>query len=694
MRRSAAIHAMVLGTVLALVSTTVGWAQSEVPSPAPADSTAAAPDSAATDSTTNSSDAASLSDIGQRVVQNGGADASADSAATASKTVEIPWYEPFRPTLTTTVQANVSEVGVKGKLSAPVFQSIGATGSVEAEVGRKTYRQFDRDQETESLVGNLSREFSEGINLKVNFTKRSSFDENRPAGIDPIVLELDSEDAQANLTGDQVLGNGFSHHWAVAGRFENVDQVNRRVRNDRSLASAGLTSVWKQTSEEFDLSARYGYNRSSGERLIRGVTGDASVEVDTLQTKFELTGLPRSSVNLAAERSTFFEERLDFARNANGVVDTTNVADPVGQEREVREGYKVSAQVDTRPLHFMRLRSSASRDFSETVFRLSREGLVERGSESLDAGATLRHAAAGSLQVDYSYSDRFNDRRAQGNAEFRGRESTRSYSLEAELRQALFAQSDLRLSASQALTQYVFLEQSNNNNRDRLVDQGIGEIKTDALPHTRLTVGGTLRRTQEINLASDRVGNNKEELLYEVRGNYTFDPPGGFRATQTYRLQIVFRDFVDSDDRDTFNKQGQVTTRVDYYFASGGSANLEYLADYRSTGSRDEREPVREVYITDSIREDRRFSAGASMPLAGLTFSANVERGFLDQESGSRVTSQERGKLNLKSSGQWKFLEGRVTLDLDVERVLQFGPRVREEQADYWVANSVLTVLF
>lgn len=677
MRRTVSIA--LIACAMALAPGVSAWAQSDDPS------------TAASDSTT--SEGGGLSDLGQQAMQSGAAADTTQTAGTSAK-IDLPWYQYFRPTLTTGVQANVSEIGVTGKLSAPVFQSIGATGSITGEIGRTTYRQFDRDQETESLVGNLSRDFADGIQLKVDFSQRSSFDENRPAGIDPIVLELDSKDARASMTGNHELGSDFSHHWVVVGRFEDVEQVNRRVRNDRSLASAGLTSVWKRSTDAFDLSARYGYNRSSGERLIRGVTDDASVEVDTLQTKLQLSGLPRSTMNFTAERSTFFEERLDFARNANGVVDTTNVADPVDQEREVREGYKISAQVDTRPLRFVRLRSTAARDFSETAFRLSREGEVERGSESLDAGATLRHAAAGSLQIDYSFSDRFNDRRAQGNVEFRGRESTRSYSLEAELRQALFAQSDLRLSAGQTLTQYIFLEQGNNNNRDRLVDQGIGEINTDALPHTRLTVGGTLRRTQEINLASDRVGNNKEELLYEVRGNYTFDPPGGFRATQSYRLQIVFRDFVDSDDRDTFNKQGQVTTRVDYYFTGGASANLEYLADYRSTGSRDEREPVREVYITDSIRDDRRISAGASMPLAGLTFSARAERGFLDQEAGTRVTSDERGKLSLKSTGQWKFLQGRVTLDIDVERVLQFGPRVRDEQADYWVANSVLTVLF
>jgi hypothetical protein len=38
--------------------------------------------------------------------------------------------------------------------------------------------------------------------------------------------------------------------------------------------------------------------------------------------------------------------------------------------------------------------------------------------------------------------------------------------------------------------------------------------------------------------------------------------------------------------------------------------------------------------------------------------------------------------------------QDRATISLNLERILQFGPRVREEAEDYWRANSTITVNF
>ena len=686
--------------LLIALGPTVAFAQTDDPAAAPVDTTAAA----TTDTTATG--APSLTDLGKlseaasdslRAVTDSlaaTADTTGVSGTTGTAKPPAPWWDALRPSVTVGVDANVSQRTIRGSLNAPVFRAIGSEGSIDARASRTSYRQFDRDQEDTSLRGDLSQDLGESIALKVDFSRQTNFDENRPANIDPIVLDYRAQDARVALNGNHPLAVGFSHHWAVRTRVEDVNQTNRNVRNDRSLATAGLTSVWKRTGDVFDLSGRYGYERSSGERLVRGVTDDATVEVDTLATKFELYAVPRTQISVDALRATFFEERLDFARNANGVVDTLNVVDPVGREREVREGYDVGLSFDTRLLPWIRLDGRAGRDFSETVYRFSRQGVVQRGSESLSGGATWSYADAGSLQASIDYSDRFNDRRAQGNVRFRGEESTRSYSADARLRQALFAQSDLSLQVGQTLTQSIFEETGNNNDRDRLVDEAVAEIGTGALPYTDVTVRGLVRNTSEINIAADRVGNNKDELLYEVRTSYTFDPPGGFSARQTYRLQIVFRDFVDGLDRDSFNKQGQVTTNVDWNFSGGGRLGVEYLSDFRSTGARDVRFPIRELYVTESVRNDRRLSVRVDVPIRALNLSASTERGFLDQDTRGRITEEERGKINLRASGQWSFFRDQVTLDLDVERVLQFGPRVRPEQEDYWVANSSLRIDF
>ncbi|HKK71642.1 MAG TPA: hypothetical protein VKA86_10520 [Candidatus Krumholzibacteria bacterium] len=668
----AGLHLVVVAVVL---SGALG-ASAQIPVSTDSLSTVVA-DSAAADSTA----------IGGRL--GGAASADAPAAPQASR------WNALRPTTTAEFNANVTRILLSGRITAPLADLVDAGGSTEATVRRTTYRQFDREQEETGLRSSYDDSFfGDAAQLKLNVSRRTSFDENRPGTGDPIVLDFRSADASMVLEGNHPLTDGFSHHWAVRGDIEDVEQVNRNVSNDRNLAGAGLTSVWRRQGDAVDLRARYGYKRSTGTRLVRESSDDATAELDTLGARLDLDALPRTNLSVEAQRTTFFEERLDFARNANGVVDTLNTLRPVGREREVRSSYDLSTRVDTAPVERLTLAGSASTEFSETEYRFSQQGIVQRGGESFDAGATFHYAEAGSVEVRYDFSNRFNDRRVRGGADFRGRESTKNYEVGATLRQAMFARSDLELRASQSLTQSIFEETGNNNDRDRLIDDFSAEIATDAIAHTQLRVGGTARRTLELNIAADRVGNNKEEVLYEVRGSYTFDPPGGFSAAQTYRLQIVFRDFLDGIDRDSFNKQGQVTSRADYTFSGGGAVGVEWLSDFRSTGARDPASPVRELYVTESTRNDQRVVFDVSIPVSTLTFSARTERGFLDQETRGRESTEERGRLNLRLTGNRSFFSDRAQLRLDIERVLQFGPRVRDEQRDYWVANTTLTVEF
>ena len=617
-----------------------------------------------------------------------------DSLVRIAKPVPVDRWAPLRPTVKASVTSNVSQVQVSGTVSAPVFELFADRGSIQYNETRTNYRQFDREQEDRRLTGNLTDEIGPSIDLKLDFLRNTNFDENRPSVGDPIILDYAANEANLKFNGDHELNDGFSHHWVMSSAVEDVDQTNRNVDNDRSLASLGLTSVWKRDGTAFDLTGRYGYRRSTGERQVRGLTDDASVEVDTLAVQTLVEGIPRTRITLDARRATFYEERLDFARNANGAIDTLNVAVPVGQERETRTLEDVRASGSVRPIRWLELKSSTGIQFTETEYRFSQQGIVQRGREDFDASVTFRYAEAGSLQVRYDYGNNYNDRRVRGDELFRGRESTLSNEVGMTVRQGMFGASDLEFDASQQLTQIIFDERGNNNDRDRLVESFRLGIDSDALPHTTLQLGGTARRTLDLNIAADRVGNNNEERLYEVTGSYTYDPPGGFRFAQTYRLQIVFRDLLDGIDRDSFNKQGQVSTRLNYDFPGKGALGLEYVSDYRSTGSRDPDSLVRETYVTDSIRNDRRLVANAQLPLGPITLSAGAERGFLDQDQRGNESSEERGRLNLRASGTRTFLAGALVLNLDVERVRQFGPRVREEQADYWVANSSVTLEF
>ena len=600
----------------------------------------------------------------------------------------------FAPKFEGSVNSSVSRVQLRGSAEADVGSLVGTRSTVRYVATDTSYRQQDRDQEQRDLTANLREEFGDLATLTVDFSRNSSYDENR-VGTGAVVLEYTNTNARLKLDGGGALAEGFRHHWAARGDFEDAQQTNRGVDNDRNLAGAAITSVWSRRGDELDVTARYGYERSSGERTVRGLVDDASAERDTLEARAVVDAIPRLNLDLGAIRTSFVEQRLDFARNSSGVVDTVSTSGPkVARERESTRGYEFEARANSRILPRLRLTGSGSVQYSETEYTFSQQGFVERGNDRVQSDATFRYAEAGSLRVAYSFSDRYNDRRTRNDTEFRGRESNRSYSAEFELDQALLARSSVEFKAKQTLDQSIFEEQGNQNDRDRLFERFDLELSSEVVPHTKVEVGGTISRTEDLQIAADRVGDNKEERLIEVRGSYAFDPPGGLRMAQTYRLQIRYIDFFLSDDRDQFNKQGQLNTTVDYELPLGADFGGEYVLDFRRTGTRNTAIPYREVYFRDQKRFDHRLTARIGVPFRGLRLDVRTERGFLREERGTRETNEDRGSISARLSGTRSFWSNRATLKLDLERVLQFGPRIREEQEDYWVANTTLTLAF
>jgi hypothetical protein len=203
--------------------------------------------------------------------------------------------------------------------------------------------------------------------------------------------------------------------------------------------------------------------------------------------------------------------------------------------------------------------------------------------------------------------------------------------------------------------------------------------------------------TSLVNIDAERVGNNKEDRLYEARGNVKWTPWGGLSVMQDYRMQIVFIDFHNSDDRDQFNKQGVLVSEVAYEFPAGSTFSLRYSVDFRRNGTR-EPSAGGEKYRTDLRRFDHRLLASIQVPFRGLTLSLDTTRGFLRDStpgasSGFGTSSEDRGEIRMRVSGSRRIFS-KATLRVDVQRVLAYGPRVRPESEDYWIANSGLTVKF
>jgi len=440
--------------------------------------------------------------------------------------------------------------------------------------------------------------------------------------------------------------------------------------------------------------ARYGYDRRSGERSLRNEAGDALTERDTLWARGRVDFGQRFNVNLDARRTTFVEERLDFLRSENGIIDTLGVVNPVGEERESTWANTWDVDVRTRPLPRLAVNAGARHSFKETNLTLSRAEVVELANDQPNGEAVIRYSQAGSLKVRMSRNEQYNDRRARGSTDFRGKESRVSKLAEADFRQQVASLIQLHLDLQQSLDQNINENPDNQNDRDRLITRGDVKMIADPWRWFQVEVAGSYVYTQEINIDADRVNANQDTDLYEVRGAFILDPDGGWRFIQNYRMQIKIIDRIAGIEDDAFNKQGQFDTRVEYRFVNGVFVDGQYIVDYRRNGDRDPDFPDEEVYIYGGPRRDHRVGFGIRIPIPLVELEARTERGFLRDASRTIPVEQDRGRINAGFRGNWSFWAGRATISADAAHIRQFGPLVREETRAYWDMNASVRVSF
>jgi hypothetical protein len=265
--------------------------------------------------------------------------------------------------------------------------------------------------------------------------------------------------------------------------------------------------------------------------------------------------------------------------------------------------------------------------------------------------------------------------------------------------QKVYRQSDLDLKFSQRLSQSVFGEAANKNDLDQLEERADAILRSKAIPRMVMNLGGTLRRANFVNIDSERVGNNKEDRLYEVTGSYNVQATERLAFDQSVKMQIVFNDYHNSNDRDQFNKQGQMTTGAALGFANESKFTADYTIDFRSSGKRVDDGRRRVVAYQTNLRSfDHQLRVALTIPLPVITVTLNTQRGFLWRENPSvgpgSQTEESRGEFRAVFSGGKNFLSERLIFRADFTRVLAYGPRVRDENADYWIANSGLSMRF
>lgn len=625
-----------------------------------------------------------------------------DALREAAAAVPVPFFWMRGPSLTLSgdVRANVSQVELSGSVEATAAVLGGYSASTTLTQANTSFRQLERDVELRGLDASLRGGRNRWANLNLTLSRNTSNDVNVVAGRD-IVIESDDKRAALLLDGKQYLPGRIK--WALSGSVLDVQANNRGTNNDRQLAEGGATTRWKQqVLPGTTLSARAGGARASGSRQLRGLEVDATTAQDTVGTSLEITRGQPFTINLDLDRIWFDETRLDFRRNSDGVIDTLNAPEgelKVAAENEKQRSDRLSLRFDSRLLPVVAVGGTYRREFTETTYTFSQEGTLQSGLDRVDADLDFRYADAGSLQAKVSWGDTWNDRRSRGADRFRGRDNRVTKEASLQLLQKVYRRTDLDIKVSQRLSQSIFGEVANKNDRDQLDERIDATLRSKALPRLVLNLGGTIRRTDIVNTDSERVGNNKEDRLFEVTGSYNLQATDRLSFDQSVKMQIVYNDFHNSNDRDQFNKQGQMTAGAALDVADGSEFTADYTLDFRSTGRRFDDGRRRVVAYQTNLRSfDHQLRLALSIPLPFVTLTLNSQRAFLRRENPSvgesSRTEEDRGEFRAVLSGGRKFLDDRMDFRVDVTRVLAFGPRVREENEDYWIANSGFSLRF
>lgn len=645
-----------------------------------------------------------LRDAGKASTNAGGTgNAGATGAGADTLGMAAPGFQllgPIHPIATFKFGASVQSVDLSTGLDLPLELLDGFSTASSYQRSFSNFRQRDRESDNEKMSTAWQRKFSPSLNFSMRFDRNNVRDEERISG-NAFVIENTDQNGEAKLGGGGTLAQGLKHSWGVRGRVQDAKSSNRGTDNNRALRYGGTSVALDYDLGDWAARAEVGGDRARGDRQLRGKTSPARTATDTLGARLNYRGSEGLSLNFDTRHVRFDERRLDFPKDALGRVDTLRVEDDnlkVQDEREQRTTDEFAVKASAPLFPGVSVDGSYSHDMTETTFQLNQQGLLQRASDVVDVAATFQHADASSLMVAYGARQDWTDQLQKGRDVFRGRETSRSKNATLTLQQALFSATALRALVSQELKQFVNEEKSNPNDRDELYERFDLTLTTTAVPNLTASVRASANFVRSINIDEALVPNNRERRTYDVGTGFTWTGISRLSLHQDYGLNIVFQDYYASDNNDEFNKQGAVTSDATLMLPSKVSVLLRHVFDLRKNGRRNLK--VADAYNTTLLSKDNQFTMGITVPIQGFNVKVETRRGALREENPQlaverRLVRDERsGDLRTGVSGKREFLKKRLTVDLRVERVLAYGPRVRAEDEDYVVANSTVTVKF
>jgi hypothetical protein len=510
-------------------------------------------------------------------------------------------------------KANVTKVNYFGRLTNSAAVKGGGRVSDSFNYSYDSYRRQDRTVENRSAnVSYVSGEgeraydflpvvlrleantsWSEDITVNSGGRRNVKLNETRRAGVSA---------TRSRLRLGPVINNLIAGWYYNNTRGENLGNVNDRT--DTEVNGAWRTGV--PITEGITLATRLYRTKREGDNFLAGIESPTETTGDTIGVGGYYSGDVFSG-KVVFSQADFDRSYLDFRRNANGLVDTTNLpegASKIVEELEEKDAWEVSWD-NGLTLGRFELSSKLSHKYDKQQFNQSLVGTKERTSDDIDLKLSFP-VGRDSLVAAYKYRWEWDDQRFLDATESRGRQYKKTRKLTLEWIRRLFPNTQLKTRYVTELSQDIAQREFNENDRDRLTEDVTIEIESRLGPAFFASLEGSYLKKDDIAIRSTLSANNNVKQTYEVSPQYRWALSDRLGLQQTYRIYIQFQDY-DYDELesvrkdDTFNKRGNLSTKVTYEPNDRLEVIVEHVYNKKQNGTRLETDLAgRDTYKRDS----------------------------------------------------------------------------------------------
>ena len=634
------------------------------------------------------------------------------AAAAAAEVAGDRWFFDCNNVPEAGVQANVTRVNYFGRLANTVRVIGGGQLSDSYGWNQETYRRQERTVENRSARGSYDsgKQLPLQLNAQVSLEWSEDITTNAGGNTNVNQREIRRGGMSASKTGIAV---GPTRH-GVTGSWFQIDQqsVNQQQLNNFNEGEiAGAIRSGLQITEGLTLATRiYGIKRD-GESLLADIQSPSTTTGDTLGVGAYYS---RDVVQgrLTVTQSNFDRRYLDYRRNSNGLIDTVNVpegASKIVRELEAKDALHVLWEnAASRGRYQLTARVEHTADTQQYTF--SQVGRRDRSRDAMTLKA-ITPVGRDSFVLNYRYEWSWDDQRLLGATASRGRQYRKVRDVSVDWQRRLFRRTTISGRYRTELSQDIAENQYNENDRDRLTEEG--RLKLDARwqPRFSTSLMTEYQRVEDVAIRASRSANNNVRRTFEVAPSYRYAFSQKVELAQVFRMYIQYQDHAfaylpEVRKDDTFNKRGNLATTVTLKPNARLDIVVKHDYNQRYNGTRTDRDAAGNTfYRRDQQQSISRVELGLTW--TALAWSKNETLKFqtasyrtLDSVDrfGTTTTRTERysGELWLGATfnRKWGPPDSPLGLDARVRRYLAYGPNVTETSRDYWEADVKLSWAF